>query len=166
MKEKESKEKEIKSFLSGLQSRDVIKLMEALEGVRLSFDQLYYYEHTGLIVPSIRKSQGRGVPRLYSVEDFIILRWLVQLNKNGIPVNQFREVIGFLRKKMPEILKNPLNWVLITDGNKIKFFDKISSRTLDIIEDSAQYLFVFPIGNIAKQSEVALDTISSKPKKS
>ena len=50
---KNNTEKNINS-VGGLTSRDVIKLMMALEGVVLSFDQLYYYEHTGLIIPSIK----------------------------------------------------------------------------------------------------------------
>jgi len=57
-------EKKINS-VGGLTSRDVIKLMKALEGVVLSFDQLYYYEHTGLIIPSIKKA-------LCSVFNYII----------------------------------------------------------------------------------------------
>ena len=151
--------KRFKNSGSGLTSRDVIKLMKALEGTSLSFDKLYYYEQTGLIVPSIKKAGGRGVPRLYSVEDFIMLRWLVQLSKNGVPVHHFREIIEFLRKKIPEVIKNPENWILITDGKKIEFFDKVSSRTFDIIENSAQCLFVFPIGKVAKQSENALSDL-------
>ena len=147
--------------IGGLTSRDVIKLMKALEGVELSFDKLYYYEHTGLIIPSIKKAKGKGIPRLYSVEDFIILRWLVQLAKSGVPVNQFRDIIDFLRKKLPEVIKNPENWLLITDGSKIKFFDKVSSRTYDIIENTAQCLFVFPIGKVVEQSENAVSKLKS-----
>ena len=157
----ELKERRQNKLKGGLTSGDVVKLMKGLESVELTFDQLYYYEQTGLIIPSIRSAKGRGIPRLYSVEDFIILRWLVQLSKNGIHVNQFREVISFLRKKMPGVLKNPQNWVLITDGKSIKFFDKVSSRTLDIIDNSAQYLFVFPIGKIAKESESEVDNLKS-----
>lgn len=141
---------------SGLTSGDVVKLIFALEGEKLSFDQLYYYERSGLIIPSIKKSEGKGIPRLYSVEDLILLRWLVQLNKNGVNLNQFRTVLDFLRKKIPEILQNPQNWVLITDGNTVKFLDKISNKTLDIIDDSAQYLLVFPVSRMVKQSEVVL----------
>lgn len=141
---------------SGLTSGDVVKLIFSLEGEKLSFDQLYYYEKTGLIIPSIKKAEGKGVPRLYSVEDLILLRWLVQLSKNGVNLNQFRAVLEFLRKKMPEILRNPQNWVLITDGNTVKFLDKISNKTLDIIDDSAQYLLVFPVSRMAKQSEAVL----------
>ena len=159
MSENKNRKKDKKA--GGLTSGDIVKLMKGLESVELTFDQLYYYEQTGLIVPSIKSSQGRGIPRLYSVEDFIILRWLVQLNKNGVHLNQFREVISFLRKKMPGVLKNPQNWVLITEGKSIKFFDKINSKTLDIIENSAQYLFVFPIGKIAEESRSEAKNLKS-----
>ena len=149
-----------KNSVGGLTSRDVIKLMQALEGVELSFDQLYYYEHTGLIIPSIKKAQGKGIPRLYSVEDFIVLRWLVQMNKSGVHVSQFREILDMLRSKLPEVIKNPENWLLITDGKSIKFFDKVSSRTYDIIENSAQCLFVFPVGKVAQQSGKAVSKLN------
>ncbi len=146
--------------VGGLTSRDVIKLMKALEGVVLSFDQLYYYEHTGLIIPSIKKAQGKGVPRLYSVEDFILLRWLVQMNKSGVHVSQFRNILDMLRSKLPEVVKNPENWLMITDGKSIKFFDKVSSRTYDIIENTAQCLFVFPVGKVVEQSGKAVSKLN------
>jgi len=157
----ESGNEKKKIDVGGLTSRDVAKLMYVLEGIELSFDRLYYYEQTGLIIPSIKRARGKGIPRLYSVEDFIILRWLVQLTKSGVPVNQFRDIIDFLRKKLPEVIQNPENWVLITNGKKIEFFDKVSSRTYDIFESTAQCLFVFPIGNVVEQSESAVLDLKS-----
>jgi len=138
--------------LHGLKSKDVIELIESLEGVKLDFDHLYYYEHTGLLVPSIRSSQGRGYPKLYSVEDFIIIRWLAILQKRGVSVMRFREIVGFLKKKMPDVLNKPQNWVLFTDGEKVRFFDKVSSRTIEVLDDTGQYLFAFPVEKIVKQS--------------
>lgn len=146
-----------KTLTGGLTSSDIVKLMYALEGERLSFDKLYYYEKTSLIIPSIKKAKGKGVPRLYSVEDFILLRWLVQMNKCGIHLNRFRSVIEFVKTKMPEIIRDPQNWVLVTDGNSVKFLDKISKKTLDIIEDSAQYLLVFPVGRMTLESEIYIN---------
>ncbi|MCC6712231.1 MAG: hypothetical protein IT344_02615 [Candidatus Dadabacteria bacterium] len=169
MKKKAAKETDRKEprarVESGLKSRDVIKLIEALEGVSLDYDHLYYYEHTGLIVPSLRSAQGRGVPKLYSTEDFIILRWLVSLQKNGIPVSRFREVLGFLKDKMPEVLAEPHNWVLITDGKSIRFFDKVSSRAFDVLRDTGQYLFFFPIGKVADESKRAVKKLGAGKKK-
>lgn len=156
------KEEKDKSRFSGLTSGDVVKLIYALEGEKLSFNQLYYYEKTGMIVPSIRSSVGKGIPRLYSVDDFILLRWLVQLNQNGINPNQFRKILKFLKKKMPEILENPENWVLITDGDSVKFADKLSDKILDIIDNSAQYLFVFPLGRIAGESRRYINKTSTE----
>lgn len=152
MDEKKTRKARTK-VLNGLKSRDVLGLIEALEGVKLDFDHLYYYEHTGLIVPSVRGSQGRGVPKLYSVGDFIILRWLVSLHKQGLSVQRFRGVVEFLKGKMPEAIKNPQNWVLITDGESVQFFDKVSTQALDVLKDTGQYLFVFPVGKMIEQSE-------------
>ena len=134
----------IKKVESGLKSIDVIHLIEALEGIKLDFDHLYYYEHTDLIVPSLKKSQGRGVPKLYSTEDFIIIRWLVSLQKNGIHVNRFRDIVSVIKEKMPDVLKTPQNWELITDGKSISFINKFTSKNLELSKDTGQYLFSFP----------------------
>jgi DNA-binding transcriptional MerR regulator len=142
--------------LHGLKSKDVMELIESLEGVLIDFDQLFYYEHTELVVPSIRSAQGRGVPKLYSVEDFILLRWLVLLQKKGVSVKRFREVVDFLKKKMPDVLKKPQNWVLFTDGNKVQFFDKVSSRTIEVLDDGGQYLFAFPLEKMVKETKEAI----------
>jgi DNA-binding transcriptional MerR regulator len=158
--------KKIKSttlkVIHGLKSKDVIELVESLEGLRIDYDHLYYYEHTGLVVPSIRAGQGRGKPKLYSVEDFIILRWLIILQKKGVSVKRFREVVDFLKMKMPDVLKRPQNWVLFTDGNKVQFFDKVSSRTVEILEDSGQYLFAFPLEKVIRESKEEIKRIFEK----
>ena len=160
-KNKKQKAQAPKRIETALKSRDIIKLIEALEGVTLDYDNLYYYEHTGLIVPSLRKAQGRGVPKLYSTEDFIILRWLVALQKNGIPVSRFRDILDFVREKMPEVLEKPQNWVLITDGKSVQFFDRVSSKTLDVLKNTGQYLLLFPIGKVADESRKAVNELSS-----
>ena len=134
----------IKKAQTGLKSIDIIHLIEALEGIKLDFDHLYYYEHTGLLVPSLVKSQGRGVPKLYSTEDFIVLRWLISLQKNGIPVKRFRDILDFIKEKMPDVLKTPQNWNLITDGKSIRFINKVTSKTFEVSKDTEQYLFSFP----------------------
>ncbi len=127
----------------GLTSGDVVKLLYALESEKLSFRRLYYYEKTGLIVPSIKSSRGRGVQRLYSAEDFIVLRWLVLFNKNGIPLSHFRSVVDLLKIKMPEILVSPQEWLLETKGNTVKFVNKLTGRQVEIIDQSAQYNLIF-----------------------
>ncbi len=133
----------IKKIEKGLKSIDIIHLIEALEGIKLDFDHLYYYEHTDLVVPSLKKSQGRGTPKLYSTEDFIIIRWLVSLQKNGIPVNRFRDIIQFIKEKMPDVLGTPQNWNLITDGKSIKFVNKVTSKIFVVSKDTSQYLLSF-----------------------
>src|SRR3990172_1836527 len=145
--------------LSGLKSKDVIELIEALENIKLDFDHLDYYERTELIIPSIRSGQGRGIPKLYSVEDFIILRWLVSLQRNGISIQRFRDIIEFLKEKIPDAIKRPQNYVLITDGTSIQFFYNVSAKALDVLKDTGQYLFVFPVGKIIEQSEKAIKKI-------
>ncbi len=143
-KEGKTKGITIKKAQTGLKSIDIIHLIEALEGIKLDFDHLYYYEHTGLLVPSLKKSQGRGVPKLYSTEDFIVLRWLISLQKNGIHVNRFRDILDFIKEKMPEVLQTPQNWNLVTDGKSIRFVNKVRSKNFEVSKNTDQYLFSFP----------------------
>ena len=63
-----------KNSVGGLTSRDVIKLMQALEGRSLSFDQLYYYaveklSPTRLVLAGAQSTPDRQsvVPRLLFV---------------------------------------------------------------------------------------------------
>lgn len=143
-KELNNQSNSIKSkVLIGLTSRDVIELINSVDNVKLTFDKLYYYETTGLIIPGIRQAKGRGIKRLYSVNDVIVLRWLVNLNKNGISVQNFRNVVNFLKIRMPEILKQPQKWELTISGKSARFKDKTNNRLVDVLEDSGQYLF-FP----------------------
>lgn len=143
-KELSNQSNSIKSnVLIGLTSRDVIELIDSVDNVKLTFDKLYYYESTGLIIPGIRQAKGRGIKRLYSVNDVIVLRWLVNLNKNGISVQNFRNVVNFLKIMMPEILKKPQKWELLISGKSARFKDKTNNRLIDVLEDSGQYLF-FP----------------------
>jgi DNA-binding transcriptional MerR regulator len=158
-KTKEKTKKTGSKVITGLRSKDVIELIDALENIKLDFDHLHYYERTGLIVPGIRKGQGKGKPKLYSVEDIIILRWLVSLQRNGISIQRFRDIIKFLKEKMPDAIKKPQNYVLITDGTSIQFFDKVSAKALDVLKDTGQYLFVFPVGKIIETSEAAIKKI-------
>ncbi|NIP32000.1 MAG: MerR family transcriptional regulator [Candidatus Dadabacteria bacterium] len=149
-------------FISGLKSKDIVKLIETLENVNISYDQLYYYERTGLIVPSVRKSKGRGVPRLYSVEDLIFLRWLVQLQKSGLPLNKFRDILNFIRNKIPEISEKPENWILIAENKKIQFVDKVTSKSFDLNESGAQFLLVFPLSELVSESKHSVNELVNK----
>lgn len=136
----------------GLTSGDVVKLLYALESRRLSFDRLYYYEKTGLVVPSIKSSNGRGIKRLYSAEDLIILSWLLHFDKNGISLRRFRSVIDYLKLKMPEILAEPHKWQLTIKAKDVKFVNKETGKKIEIINESAQYHFVFRSFSIANSS--------------
>ena len=63
--------------LHGLKSKEVIELIESLEGVVIDFDQLFYYEHTGLVVPSIRSERSERSARLktpFTVASFALGR--------------------------------------------------------------------------------------------
>jgi DNA-binding transcriptional MerR regulator len=62
----------------------------ALAGVKPQ--TLDYWVRTGLVVPSVRASAGRRVPRLWSVQDVVIVRAVKALRDAGCPLATVRRV--------------------------------------------------------------------------
>lgn len=62
----------------------------ALAGVKPQ--TLDYWARTGLVVPSVRASAGRRVPRLWSVKDVVIVRAIKALRDAGCPLAKVRRV--------------------------------------------------------------------------
>jgi DNA-binding transcriptional MerR regulator len=53
---------------------------------------LDYWARTGLVVPSVRASAGRRIPRLWSVKDVVIVRAIKALRDAGCPLAKVRRV--------------------------------------------------------------------------
>jgi DNA-binding transcriptional MerR regulator len=62
----------------------------ALAGVKPQ--TLDYWARTGLVVPSVRASAGRRIPRLWSVKDVVIVRAIKALRDAGCPLAKVRRV--------------------------------------------------------------------------
>ncbi len=59
--------------------------------------QLDYWDRTGLFIPSIRRGQGRGMPRLYSGDDLQALLMLRKLLDQHWSVKSLRKALDSLR---------------------------------------------------------------------
>ncbi|MFH1741201.1 MAG: MerR family transcriptional regulator [bacterium] len=103
---------------AAFQSGEVIDLVYRLDGIKIDPVRLHYYEKTGLIKASIRPAQGCGRHKLYSFSDLILLRWFLQLRKQGLSMQRVRKGISYLKKHMPKYIEEPLehNLFFVTDG--------------------------------------------------
>ncbi len=112
------KDSNIKPIKSAFQSGEIIDIIHRLDGIRIDPVRLHYYEKTGLIRASVRPAQGCGKHKLYSFADLIMLRWFLQLRKQGLSMQKVRKGISYLRKNMPRYIEKPLEHELffVTDG--------------------------------------------------
>lgn len=103
---------------AAFQSGEVIDLIYRMDGIKIDPVRLHYYEKTGLIKASIRSAQGCGRHKLYSFADLILLRWFLQLRKQGLSMQRVRKGMAYLRKNMPKYIEEPLKHELffVTDG--------------------------------------------------
>ena len=112
------KDSKLQPIKSAFQSGEVIELIQRLDGIKIDPVRLHYYEKTGLIRASIRSAQGCGKHKLYSFADLVMLRWFLQLRKQGLSVQKVRKGIQYLRKNMSKYIEYPLEHELffVSDG--------------------------------------------------
>jgi len=104
----------------------VCRLLERLEAGPFSRSLINYYgtRIAGFepLVTASRKGGGRGSgrnTRLYSVADVVLLRWLLQLARQGLAVRKFYRAVEWLRKNMPEAIMDPEAVFFLTDNEEI-----------------------------------------------
>ena len=101
-----------------------------------------YLARTGVVVPSVRATPGRGRTRLYSFQDIVLLRALNRLLKKGIPVQRLKDAQKtycrlFERKKGRTL---PARY-LMTDGERV-LFEEEPGKIVDLT-DNGQMAFAF-----------------------
>lgn len=108
----------VRPIKSAFQSGEVIDIIRRLDGIKIDPVRLHYYEKTGLIRASVRPAQGCGKHKLYSFPDLVMLRWFLQLRKQGLSMQKVRRGISYLRKNMPKYIERPFENELffVTDG--------------------------------------------------
>lgn len=138
-------------------AKDVQSILRTLSGnsEKIGLALLNYYARTDL-VPCTGKETSRGRNK-YSYPDLILLCWLFRMKAEGLPVNRFRKGIEYLRKKMPKLMKDPENMLLITDGNQLflknKVDDKDSIAQVLTGGKTGQYIWAYAIGSLISEVE-------------
>ena len=104
--------------------------------------QLRYWDHIGLVRPSLQKTGGRpGVPRMYSFRDLVALRVVRSLLDGGMSLQRVRRAWDFLNKKAG--LDHHLSEVkLVTDGKSIFKVVRREGEVLDALRQGQMAFFV------------------------
>lgn len=63
-----------------------------------SLRQLNYWDNTSLVRPSVRRTVGKGTPRLYSMDDVMLVAVLKRLLDHGVNLSALRIVVESLRR--------------------------------------------------------------------
>ena len=108
-------ESNVRPIKSAFQSGEIIDIIRRLDGIKI--DRFgCTNEKTGLIKASVRPAQGCGKHKLYSFSDLVMLRWFLQLRKQGLSMQKVRRGIQYLRKNMPKFVERPLEHELFCHG--------------------------------------------------
>lgn len=110
--------------------------------VALAPATLDYWIRSGLVTPSIRPSSGRRVPRLWAVEDVVLVRSIKALREAGCPLQKVREVKALLDTRWSESLRD---YVLYWDGGDVVGLDRWGNLRSLLSKPSQQMLHVLAI---------------------
>lgn len=136
-------------------AKDVQKILRALTGdtEKIGLALLNYYARTSL-VPCSGKGMHRG-RLMYSYSDVVLLCWLFRLKREGLPVNRFRRGVEYLRKRLPNIYRNPRDIVMLTDGRQLFVKHRIQDRSqiAEVLtgKKAGQYVWVYAIGSLIEE---------------
>jgi len=90
-------------------------VMEVARIVAASRRQLDYWDHTGLLSPSLKVVSGKDTNRRYSVQDIIELKIVVKLLRSSLSLQQIRAGFHFIQKRREDLATS----VILTDGKTI-----------------------------------------------
>jgi DNA-binding transcriptional MerR regulator len=88
----------------------------------IPYDTLFGWMHSGLVVPSIIKPQGRGKRALWGFRDVVAIQTVQKLRQHGVSLQGLRKVVRYIQSHLA--IENPLSecW-LATDGHEVYLLD-------------------------------------------
>jgi DNA-binding transcriptional MerR regulator len=95
------------------------RISEVSHVVGATYNQLVYWDKTGLVSPSLRAASGRGSRRLYSVEDIFELKILMKLLESSVSLQRIRSSFRFIRRQSRALS----SFVVLTDGKTVYFYE-------------------------------------------
>lgn len=116
--------------------------------------RLDYWDDRGLVVPSIRKAEGKGSERAYSFKDLVKLSVVKRLRDAGLSLGKIDSAIKILRKRRGG---DPLaDRCLITDGKTVHVLTDDPSALEDVLKKGQLVFTVIAAGEIEAQVELAV----------
>ncbi len=83
------------------------------------------------------------------------------MKREGLPVNRFRRGIDYLRKKLPNINKNPQDVILVTDGRQLFLKHRIQDKgqIAEVItgKKAGQYVWAYAIGSLIEEVDKIIE---------
>jgi DNA-binding transcriptional MerR regulator len=122
----------------------VLGIIRQTEGVNLTRSHIGYYVKTGLIEPSVYKSNLERLPNIFSMEDVILLLWIVRLKKSGLSLQGIRKVISNLRNLLPEEIENPRGIYLVVVDDDV-FLKRNKKEILSLLKKPGQLVMYFSL---------------------
>lgn len=113
--------------------------------------QLRYWDHVGLVRPSVQGTGGHpGIPRLYSFRDLIALRVVRSLMDGGMSLQKVRRAWEYLKEEAG--LTEHLGQVkLVTDGKSIFKICRRDGEVIDALKQG-QMAFSLAIDGLARSA--------------
>jgi len=150
----------IRPIKSAFQSGEVIALIQRLDGIKIDPVRLHYYEKTGLIQARVRSAPGCGKHKLYSFADLVMLRWFLQLRKQGLSMQKVRRGISYLRKNMPRYIEKPFEHELffVTDGQDM-FALVNGEEAISLVRNPGQKFFGVMVYDFKKMIDDTLEAV-------
>jgi DNA-binding transcriptional MerR regulator len=114
--------------------------------------QLRYWDHVGLVQPSVQSTGGRpGVPRMYAFRDLVALRVVKSLLDGGMSLQRVRRAWDYLNRKA-NLDQHLAEVKLVTDGQSIFKVCRKEGEVLDALR-KGQMAFFVAIDEIARSVE-------------
>lgn len=133
---------------------------QACQMAGVTYRQLDYWARTGLIPPSVKQSQGRGSPRLYSFNDLVSLTVVKRLRDSGIPIRNIRKSLGFVRSNLANARGSLTELPLLTNGKTIFAVEGEGLRPIDTLR-GGQMTFALTTDEIVKELKSRLPSLDN-----
>lgn len=119
-----------------------------------------YLCRTGVVVPSKRRSSGRGSPRLFSFSDLVVLRAMRELLRSGVSAKRLSLEVRRYRKTFAEISHDSVPYrYLVTDGTRLHFEKGDSPKPIEESGQSCIRLLV----DLRKAHREVTEAIAARP---
>ena len=124
----------------------------AFSGLTLSM--VNYLCRVGVVIPSNGPLRKRGVQRLFSFGDLVVLRAIARLLEGGVTVYRLRKGLEALRLFHPEITEASMPAAyLVTDGREV--FLKHTTGVIEMLSNGQfGFAFVVEMESLRKEAVV------------